>query len=491
LLIQPRAEDGESWPGYLLRIAEQNHMTHALESFAQRLGIIPQALVASQPEVVMGTLGIRHFEQTHGVLTRSGSGRNLMRESGRTFLSRVCPLCLNEMWPRYIKASWERAFEFTCDRHQLLLVDRCPKCGRAISHLRKHFLACDCGVSFLSMPRQKVPKDFASYYKILDLADIYAKPAKTFEASSVLETHAVMFCRRVQSMRESNASVKKQKRPSQFFNVFMSCADFQVIEDIFEQWPQGLHAFLEHHLSSEEKIFVSTFLLTAPLNQKDVLVQIKSGVREWSKRHRGLRLPGTKTPQVVQSNSQGTVGIRHLMDSTGCSYVLARHWIESGRLGQCLITKNTNGIRRYHIDKAMVQKAIQITKSTASVSEMALTLGTSCSVIRSLVNAKVLYGVPYGIAPRSIRVHPSEVFSVANTLLRLARRRRNLINDQLLLPAVVYRFKQRPLRHRQAFFGALLQGKIAINKTKTHVTRLDEILIDSESLREWEKLNLR
>jgi hypothetical protein len=490
LLIQPRPEEGESWPGYLLRIAEQNHMTNGLQGFAQRLGIIPQALVASQPEVVMGALGIRHFEQTHGVLAQSGRGRNLMKESGRTFLCRVCPLCLNEMWPRYIKASWERAFGFTCDRHDLLLVDRCPKCGRSISHLRKHFLACDCGMSFLSMPLQKAPKDFVSYYKILDLADIYAKPAKTFEASSLLEIHALMFCRRLQSMGEPNASVKK-KRPSQIYNVFMSCADFQGIESIFEQWPQGLLMFLERHLSPVEKKFVSSFLLTAPLNGKDVLVQIKSGVRKWTQRHNGLRLPGTKTPQVVQSNPQGTVGIKHLMDSTGCSYVLARHWIESGRLGQCLITKNANGVQRYHIDKARVQKAIQITKSTASVSEMALTLGTSSSVIRSLVKANILYGVPYGITARSIRVHPAEVFSVASTLLRLARRRHNLINDQLLLPAVIYRFKWRPLRHLQAFFDALLQGKIAINKTNTHVTRLDEILIDFESLREWEKQNLR
>ena len=279
MLIQPRPEEGESWPGYLLRIAEQNHMTNGLQSFAQRLGVIPQTLVASQPEVVMGALGIKHVEQTPGVFAQSGSGRNLMKESGRTFLCRVCPLCLNEMWPRYIKASWERAFEFICDRHHLLLVDRCPKCGRSISYLRKHFLACDCGMSYLSLPLQKVPKDFVSYYKVLDLADVYAKPAKTFEASSVLETHAVMFCRRLQSMRETIASVKKQKRPSQFYNVFMSYADFQGIEDIFEQWPQGLHAFLERHLSSEEKIFVSSFLLTAPLNRKDVLVQIKSGVR--------------------------------------------------------------------------------------------------------------------------------------------------------------------------------------------------------------------
>lgn len=48
-----------------------------------------------------------------------------------------CPHCLSEDIQPYFRRSWRVALSTTCDRHQRLLLDRCPECGSGIAFHRR------------------------------------------------------------------------------------------------------------------------------------------------------------------------------------------------------------------------------------------------------------------------------------------------------------------------------------------------------------------
>lgn len=51
-------------------------------------------------------------------------------ETGPHHGSMYCPKCLAEDERPYFRLSWRFAFNTACDRHGVLLADRCPQCGR-------------------------------------------------------------------------------------------------------------------------------------------------------------------------------------------------------------------------------------------------------------------------------------------------------------------------------------------------------------------------
>ncbi len=48
-----------------------------------------------------------------------------------------CPHCLSEDTQPYFRRSWRVALSTTCDRHQRLLLDRCPECGSGVAFHRR------------------------------------------------------------------------------------------------------------------------------------------------------------------------------------------------------------------------------------------------------------------------------------------------------------------------------------------------------------------
>jgi hypothetical protein len=102
LLIRPQPETGESWPGYLLRIADLNHLNQGLAHFAKLLGITPAALIGSEPATVLGALGLSTTRSDLGRFAKKGTGNYPLRNSLRAHSARVCPQCLEEMSNKHI-----------------------------------------------------------------------------------------------------------------------------------------------------------------------------------------------------------------------------------------------------------------------------------------------------------------------------------------------------------------------------------------------------
>lgn len=490
MLIRPQSEDGESWPGYLLRVASLNHLSQGSAHFGRLLNVSPVALIASAPSMVLGKLGLAPNQPEAGQFAKQGTGILPLRNSLRAHSARICPQCLEEMTNKHLLATWDRAFQFTCHKHEILLVDRCPQCSRPMSHLRRKLLACDCGASLLGMPRHRSTLDFGALYRALDLHEIYAAPAQTFSASRPEDLAALIFCRRLKVLQAYKTHGLKPKRLGRIEELFVRLEEIMKIHDAFNQWPRNLQSILESHRTAFNASPVP-LLICRPLSPPSLLLTIKAAIADWSFHiHRSLK-PRRRSPQLIQKSVEEKVGIKYLIESSGCSYDTAQYWLESGRLGPYEVCEQPNGTKRYQIGKDRVQKAIHIARSSSSVKDMAIALGTSSDTVRALVRAEVVHAIPFGRAPYNVRLLPAEVTEFAARILECARFRKNLDGEQVIFSTAIRRFRERPARQLQDFLEAILNGQIQVSKVQRYVVAIDELLIDQNALRKWERAGLR
>ena len=126
LLLRPHPKQGESWPGYLVRIANANCLPSlsTLAHLADICGI--GDLLRADPREILSRFGI-------GITTESAwaphtKHRNLINRSGgkgllqQRWTSPVCPNCLIEDGVQpYIRSHWDWAMQVHCPTHNVLL----------------------------------------------------------------------------------------------------------------------------------------------------------------------------------------------------------------------------------------------------------------------------------------------------------------------------------------------------------------------------------
>lgn len=490
MLIRPQPEAGESWPGYLLRLATLNHLDQGSAHFGRLLNVSPGTLIASEPSMVLSKLGLAPNQPEAGQFPKQGTGTLPLRNSLRAHSARICPQCIEEMTNKHLLATWDRAFQFICHKHEILLVDRCPQCSRPMSHLRRKLLACDCGASLLGMPRHRSAVDFGGLYRALDLQEIYAAPAQTFAASRPEDFAALIFCRRLTVLKAEKTHGLKRKKLGRIEELFMRLEDLMKIHDAFTQWPRNLQSILESYRIAFNGS-PAPLLMEEPLSAPGLLPTVKAAIADWTSHARKSLKPRRRSPQLIQKSVEEKVGIKYLIESSGCSYDTAQYWLESGRLGPHEVCEQPNGTKRYQIGKDRVQKAIHIARSSASVKDMAIALGTTSDTVRALVRAEVVHAIPFGRAPYNFRLVPSEVTEYADRILSCARVRKNLDGEQVVFSTAIRRFRNRTALQLQDFLKAILNGRIRVSKVQRYVVAIDELLIDQDALRKWERAGMR
>lgn len=485
LLIKPSPEPGESWPGYLLRIATLNHLERGLVDLAKLIGAHPQALIASDPEVVLCKLGIRSGVASSRGLVEVKTGSVPLRNASRSTMARICPECLRESTNKHVRADWDFALQVQCRTHRTLLIDKCPSCLSPISHLRHKLLRCNCGVEWVSLSSKTGDHDIHHVYELLGLQDRDDDLPPTFGASSHAEVLAFRLCRRLLLLQEAVSQESKKRRPRETV-AFMSAEELMKVRQVLSGWPHKLY----HLLDSYRSMFGSSpirWIVDKNLPNSKLPIQIRSALAQWAIDIRRTIKPGKKSLALVQRSDTEHVGIGYVLVATGCSYKTARYWIDCGRLGQYQASKQSGGRLRFQLDKKYVQRAVQISKSSSSVGEMAANLGTTRAVLRQFVRAGLLYAIPYGRATYNFRLHPSEVYSLANRILSCARLRRELFEEHLIFSSAMARFSERQPVAIERFINALIQGTISLSKVSPHVVALDELLVERASLERWEK----
>lgn len=164
-------EEGESLPGYLLRLSQENGYAGILDLLctvtdAKRMSVDRMILALRQSEEDLGTVSqvavgdSKHLQHHHGTSVPGGAtllaGTRVDDDAWLASTAQVCPACLSHK--PFLLEEWDLAPVTTCHHHGAVLVDECQACGARITWDRSHVLCCEqCGADFRHFDQQRVP----------------------------------------------------------------------------------------------------------------------------------------------------------------------------------------------------------------------------------------------------------------------------------------------------------------------------------------------
>jgi len=157
LLVRVRGNSGESFRGWMARLADKNGYPngdwmcrHLLKRRLDGVSLyLAHGLVNGDAE---------HLQRLEGVVPEVNSHRHKLRISGVTFpasmmrlpLRQVCPVCLDTNgWAR---GAWEALTAGYCREHDIALVSFCPSCHRNLNWTSMGLFQCSCGFDLRSLP---------------------------------------------------------------------------------------------------------------------------------------------------------------------------------------------------------------------------------------------------------------------------------------------------------------------------------------------------
>lgn len=145
LLRTPAPRLGESLPGYLLRLTEENSYD-SLRWIPERAGLTVDPAQGRWAELWRPGPHLARLCEMTGV--SDVELKSLLEQLVPDCLVRwkapkVCPACLREeSWCRKV---WDVLPFTVCPLHRVVLIDSCPHCDRPLSWARKSVSVCRCG----------------------------------------------------------------------------------------------------------------------------------------------------------------------------------------------------------------------------------------------------------------------------------------------------------------------------------------------------------
>ncbi|MEQ1661876.1 MAG: TniQ family protein [Thiobacillus sp.] len=155
LPVRPRPSQEESLSNYCLRVSESNgYYTPAM--MLTMAGVSPRVhvgineadkvatLVDVDPALLKSMAYVRQEDQKQGTWQRGGHQYRPCEITPR--FTRICPACIQELG--HARAVWDIRLVVACPKHQTLLLDSCPACGKTLTWMRRGLLTCSCGHHF-------------------------------------------------------------------------------------------------------------------------------------------------------------------------------------------------------------------------------------------------------------------------------------------------------------------------------------------------------
>ena len=157
LLVTPSCKEGESYPGYLLRMANDNGYD-GLCRLANILHLDRRhgRLATVDTSQLMRLLGIsaKAFppkpQESRAIEKLDGSKKRSILHYGWPMNVAWCPICLAE--DEYWRADWDSPLALVCTKHACLLARKCGGCAKPVTILRPSLLQCRCGLDLRSAP---------------------------------------------------------------------------------------------------------------------------------------------------------------------------------------------------------------------------------------------------------------------------------------------------------------------------------------------------
>ncbi|TWX68519.1 hypothetical protein ESZ36_08475 [Colwellia demingiae] len=150
--VRPRPNHAESAQGFLLRLAVSNGR-YELSKLAEAIDYKykPSSFVLGGADVESFLLALSGALRLSGHDLVSSFSMSIDIEDNRRAVNeirlptpKVCPSCMIHDDSRYIKEPWEYAHHTHCEEHNVVLVDRCPRCTEPLSWNGDIFQGCSC-----------------------------------------------------------------------------------------------------------------------------------------------------------------------------------------------------------------------------------------------------------------------------------------------------------------------------------------------------------
>ncbi len=271
LLRTPRPHGDENLKGLILRAAEENgyETCSQLLSLAdvrvdERTGrsIYTEQRLENLSEMLnLDIPALRDLACLTGIKETPPEAYNIFghivhKYSVRTMTPKICPACLRES--NYIRKIWDLAASTCCPDHKMLLMDKCPKCGKKISWSRCKVSEClHCGQDWRDIASPEVPENETALSKLIlevcglqkvEVAPIMgiggpfslkANPLSSVELGKLLS--AVYFIGGQQNgVVDATGKQFACKLPHEDLHQVLVKA-----MPVFENWPNNFYGFLE------------------------------------------------------------------------------------------------------------------------------------------------------------------------------------------------------------------------------------------------------
>lgn len=243
LLLRPRWREGESWDGYLLRVANANEMP-GIWSLARLLGIQVGELLVHRPAQILEALGFRldsvpqmrtceeRRQASRGGHGSTGRSRRSVLPHGRQWEAAYCPLCLASDEVPHFRAIWSRPLELGCRIHRIALLHRCSACGKSQRADRAELLFCQCGAKLAEQPLFAIDPAWMSIAPAFGL-ERRSNDEETFQPTPPREAVAASVVERL-ALYERQAAPDSRKVRVGFK---LSLEDVQAAVAWFHDWP--------------------------------------------------------------------------------------------------------------------------------------------------------------------------------------------------------------------------------------------------------------
>jgi hypothetical protein len=410
LLVRRRWLESESWPGYLLRLAEANGLA-GIGALARLAGTTKGRILVGEPRHILAALGVEHDGVPH-IGAREDlvpRGASMMRQAKRSFNTAVCPACLRTDLVPVIRARWEFPMEVACHVHHVTLATRCPGCDRPLRVDRPQLLQCPCGFLLSKCRTAPAPTVVGQLQKLLGIDHLRATDL-TFQCFTDHEAAAMRLVERLshQSRHGSKAGLEVPKKAA---GQRLKSDDLAAAEEWFADWPEGfkrLYALAMFGDRPGPKRFLTARKLE--LARFPLVFEVANDV------HFGRLTRRHGRPPLAQ---QERVGIVAAMELSGVPYERMLSWIRSGALGEVRTLAGAHSTA-YKISREKVVQAAALIKRTLSVQEAANEIGLPTFAVCKLIRAGILSAVLQSSRADTARLEPAQLKELALELKRVS-----------------------------------------------------------------------
>lgn len=463
LPYRPDPFEGESWPGYLLRLANSNGL-RGLVSIASLLNMTTERLLRANILEVGNWLNL-----TEPLGAEPGGNAYRGHLNMRT---RVCPDCLKEDRTPFLRAAWDSPIKLHCDNHRKLLLDTCPVCSQHLTYERGWVSSCGCGAQLKGLRTTRSEAWMMDMYELVQATKIVGNPRRTFSETGVEEHQKADLLMRMTHVQKPPGRPGKQKRVSR--HKFVARADVEWLKEIFGQGSESLHASMAKWQLSGVRLGQLRLPVGSPL------YEIWSKISVDQRRTRAsLRAPPSQVPL-------GFVSKRRLMNEMGLHPTAIDYLIDTGLIRGAVKMESASAFKaRYLIPEAEYQGLLALHKGTMSIHESAEFALVRPSTIRILGYSGAIQTFRLGKCKYVFRIKATDLAAAMQRVLSRARRSLGPIDSLVPLEDAItelYRFDLRLPRLLLDDVGAGQVQMLVLNRSALH---LGECYLDSGAFLEW------